>query len=235
MIVTAQRAGLVKTSIDPPPVLDILIDGKADDEAVVLAGVRDPNGPQVHVSPEIFGAWFTGYGKTPGVDGLKQVRIFSPSAGLKQWYDRRAQLLRSHIEAVENGGDRRANQIRTPIDASRDRAWSAVARAVVAAQRAGLVKTSIDPPPVLDILINGKADDEGALNKVSPEVFGAWFTGYGTTPGVDFVKDVRMMTPSAGMQTYYDRRAALLRARLGPAEPDKGLKTESTKENRKRS
>ena len=244
MILTAQDAGLVKTSIDPPPVLDILIDGKADDETVLLAGVGKPNGPTVAVSPEVFGAWFTGYGKTPGVVAVDQVRITPPSAGLKEWYDRRAQLLTSHIEAVKNVGDRQPNLIKTPMDASRDRAWSAVARAVVAAQNAGLVKTSIDPPPVLDILIDGKADDEtvllagvgkpnGPTAGVSPEVFAAWFTGYGKIPGVDFAKDVRMMLPKAGLQTYYDRRAALLRARLKPAEPDKVLKTESTKENQK--
>ncbi len=62
---------------------------------------------------------------------------------------------------------------------------------IVAAQDAGLVETSIDPPPILDILITGRATDLRTLKNttakkpyaVSPEVFGAWFTGYGKTRG----------------------------------------------------
>ncbi len=49
------------------------------------------------------------------------------------------------------------------------------------------METSIDPPPILDILITGRATDLRTLKNttakkpyaVSPEVFGAWFTGYG--------------------------------------------------------
>ena len=70
------------------------------------------------------------------------------------------------------------------------RSWKrpgAVAEAIVAAQDAGLVKTGINPPPIFDILITGRANDESTLKArtgVSPEVLGAWFTGYGT------VKDI---------------------------------------------
>ena len=85
-IVAAQDAGLVETSIDPPPILDILITGRADD-AAKLKGKTDAN-PEVGVSPEVFGAWFTGYNK-PGLTYVPQndVRIINPSSGLKAMYD----------------------------------------------------------------------------------------------------------------------------------------------------
>ena len=74
-------------------------------------------------------------------------------------------------------------EVQAKIDAAR----KAVAEAIVAAEDAGLVETSIDPPPILDILITGRATDLRTLKNttakkpyaVSPEVFGAWFTGYG--------------------------------------------------------
>ncbi|ODT99128.1 MAG: hypothetical protein ABS79_04885 [Planctomycetes bacterium SCN 63-9] len=96
-IVAAQDAGLVDTSIDPPPILDILITGRATDGRVVKkTGGTTP----FAVSPEVLGAWFTGYGKVEGINYQKDVRIINPSAGLKQWYDQRASILNSHIEAV---------------------------------------------------------------------------------------------------------------------------------------
>jgi pentapeptide MXKDX repeat protein len=91
-IVAAQDAGLVKTSIDPPPILDILITGRATDESTLKA--------KTGVSPEVFGAWFTGYGKTAGIVPQNDVRITQPSAGLKTWYDQRASILNREIEAV---------------------------------------------------------------------------------------------------------------------------------------
>ena len=78
-----------------------------------------------------------------------------------------------------------------------------MAEAIVAAQDAGLVKTTIDPPPILDILITGRANDESTLKArtgVSPEVFGAWFTGYGTTKDINPQKDVRITRPDAGLK-----------------------------------
>jgi len=92
-IVAAQDAGLVNSSIDPPPILDILITGRATDESTLKA--------KTGVSPEVFGAWFTGYGKTQGVVAQTDVRITQPSQGLKTWYDERASLLRREIEAVK--------------------------------------------------------------------------------------------------------------------------------------
>jgi hypothetical protein len=89
-IAAAEAAGLVETTIDPPPILDILITGRAND-AVALKGKSDAN-PEVGVSPEVFGAWFTGYGKMEGVEASKNVRIIRPSKGLTEWYQTRATI-----------------------------------------------------------------------------------------------------------------------------------------------
>ena len=116
----------------------------------------------------------------------------------------------------------------------------AVAEAIVACQDAGLVKTTIDPPPILDILITGRATDESTLKSkkgVSPEVFGAWFTGYGK-PGVNLVplNDIRIIQPSNGLKDWYDQRAALLTREIdavrkanGSAEAAKKAKDDAAK------
>ncbi|APW62052.1 hypothetical protein [Paludisphaera borealis] len=96
-IVAAQDAGLVDSSIDPPPILDILIKGYAVDARTLKNAAGKKPYP---VSPEVFGAWFTGYGKTEGINYQTDVRIVNPSAGLKAWYDQRASILNRHIEAV---------------------------------------------------------------------------------------------------------------------------------------
>ena len=107
-----------------------------------------------------------------------------------------------------------------------------MAEAIVAAQDAGLVETSIDPPPILDILITGRATDARTLKNpsakkpyaVSPEVFAAWFTGY-STPGfekIDYAKDVRIVHPSGGLKAYFDQRAAMLRNQIAEVRKAKG-------------
>jgi len=104
------------------------------------------------------------------------------------------------------------------VEAKLEAARKAVAEAIVAAQDAGLVETSIDPPPILDILITGRAIDTRALKNptakkpyaVSPEVFGAWFTGYGKLEGINYAEDVRIINPSAGLKQWYDQRARFL-------------------------
>ncbi len=111
-----------------------------------------------------------------------------------------------------------------------DKAWTAIAEAVVAAQEAGLIETTIDPPPVLDILITGRAEDIATLKDhkgVSPEVFGAWFTGFGKLEGYIAQKDVRIIQPSGGLQDWYDRRKLKLAAAIDavkkankPASPE---------------
>ena len=100
-IVAAQDAGLVDSSIDPPPILDILIKGYAIDARTL----KNPAAKKTYwaVSPEVFCGWFTGYGKT--LDGVtinpqSDLRIINPSAGLKAWYDQRANMLNKHIEEV---------------------------------------------------------------------------------------------------------------------------------------
>ena len=49
------------------------------------------------------------------------------------------------------------------VEAKLEVARKAVAEVIVAAQDAGLVETSIDPPPILDILITGRAIDTRSL------------------------------------------------------------------------
>jgi hypothetical protein len=105
-------------------------------------------------------------------------------------------------------------EVRAKVDAAR----KAIADAIVAAQDAGLVETSIDPPPILDILINYRATDARTLKNtaakkpytVSPEVFGAWFTGYGKMDGINYADEVRIINPSAGLKQWYDDRARFL-------------------------
>ena len=99
-IVAAQDAGLVQTTIDPPPILDILITGRATDEQALKA--------RTGVSPEVFGAWFTGYGKDSTINPQSDVRIFQPSQGLKELFDQRSNVLSKHIKAVRDakGGDK---------------------------------------------------------------------------------------------------------------------------------
>ncbi len=100
------------------------------------------------------------------------------------------------------------------VEAKLEAARRAVAEAIVAAQDAGLVDTSIEPPPILDILVTGRATDKKALKDkkgVSPEVFGAWFTGYAPPlEGITAQGDVRIVQPSQGLKDLYDARAGVL-------------------------
>jgi outer membrane biosynthesis protein TonB len=100
------------------------------------------------------------------------------------------------------------------VEAKLEAARHAVAEAIVAAQDAGLVDTSIDPPPILDILITGRAVDARDLKAkkgVSPEVFGAWFTNYAKPmEGITAQGDVRIVNPSKGLKDFYDTRAGIL-------------------------
>ena len=107
-IVAAQDAGLVETSIDPPPILDILITGRATD----TANLKNTTAKKPYaVSPEVFGAWFTGYGKLEGINYAEDVRIINPSAGLKQWYDTRARILEQYIQEIRKAkGPRRTEE-----------------------------------------------------------------------------------------------------------------------------
>ena len=111
------------------------------------------------------------------------------------------------------------------VEAKLEAARRAVAEAIVAAQDAGLVKTSIDPPPILDILITGRATDEETLKArtgVSPEVFGAWFTGQGTAKDITPMKDVRIYNPTAGLKDFYDQRASILNRHIAAVRKAQG-------------
>ena len=125
------------------------------------------------------------------------------------------------------------------VEKKLEAARKAVAEAIVAAEDAGLVKSSISPPPILDILITGRATDEASLKArtgVSPEVFGAWFTGFGKTEGVTAQTDVRILPPSGGLKAWYEQRNAFLvreidaaRKARGPAPKPAEVKKEEPK------
>ena len=112
-------------------------------------------------------------------------------------------------------------EVQDKLEAAR----KAVAEAIVAAQDAGLVDTTIEPPPILDILVTGRATDAITLkNKegASPEVFGAWFTNQGKTDvKLDPMKDVRITQPSKGLKSLYDQRASVLNKYLADARKAK--------------
>ncbi len=100
-IVAAQDAGLVDSSIDPPPILDILIEGRAIDARML----KNPSAKKTFwaVTPEVFCGWFTGYNKTlegVTINPMNDLRIINPSAGLKEWYDQRANMLNKYIDEV---------------------------------------------------------------------------------------------------------------------------------------
>jgi pentapeptide MXKDX repeat protein len=123
------------------------------------------------------------------------------------------------------------------VEAKLKAARKAVAEAIVAAQDAGLVKTSIEPPPILDILITGRATDESALKArtgVSPEVFGAWFTGYGKTAGINPQTDVRIIPPGGGLKSWYEQRAAMLTTEIEAVRKAMPKKEEPKKEEPKK-
>jgi hypothetical protein len=97
-MVAAQDAGLIESSIDPPPILDLLIYGRVTD-ARILKAPKKPGMPY-GLTPEVFGAWFTGYGKMDEINYRDDVRVMQPSDGLKQWYDQRARILEQYIQEI---------------------------------------------------------------------------------------------------------------------------------------
>jgi hypothetical protein len=124
-----------------------------------------------------------------------------------------------------------------------EKARRAVAEAIVAAQDAGLVETSIDPPPILDILVKGYAIDARTLKNagakkpyaVSPEVFCGWFTTYGKLEGVNIVpqNDIRIVNPSAGLKAFFDDRARILNQHIDEVRKAKGPAATPKKEEAK--
>jgi hypothetical protein len=111
------------------------------------------------------------------------------------------------------------------VEAKLEAARRAVAEAIVAAQDAGLVNTSIEPPPILDILITGRANDAATLKArtgVSPEVFGAWFSGNGTVKEINPQKDVRIVPPDLGLKDLYTQRADILNRHIAAVRKASG-------------
>jgi hypothetical protein len=112
------------------------------------------------------------------------------------------------------------------VQAKIDIARKAIAEAVAAAEAAGLVQTSIEPPPIMDIILTGQANDVAALKLVtkddpeagvSPEVFGAWFTNQGKMEGITAEKNVRIVPPSKGLAEMYSARATIFAPLLAEA------------------
>lgn len=128
-------------------------------------------------------------------------------------------------------------EVKAKIDAAR----RAVAEAMVAAQDAGLIESSIDPPPILDLLINERVTDARILKApkkpgipygMTPEVFGAWFTGYGKMDEINYREDVRIVPPSEGLKQFYDQCARILEQyiqEIRKTKPAPAPKKEATK------
>lgn len=100
-IAAAEKAGLVQTTIDPPPILEILVTGRADDKTPLSAALGKPD-LRVGVSPEVFGAWYTGFGKLDGIVLEKNVWIYQPSRGLKDLFDQRAASMAPYLDAARD-------------------------------------------------------------------------------------------------------------------------------------
>jgi len=131
-------------------------------------------------------------------------------------------------EAAKPAAETPLPSIPPEVEAKLEAARLAVAEAIVAAQDAGLVETTIDPPPILDILVTGRAVDLRELKAspkrgVSPEVFAAWFTGYGNKniEGVKQETDVRIIVPSKGLKAYYDQRSNLMNRHIDAVRKSK--------------
>ena len=166
-----------------------------------------PHEPQIETTPPGKGA-VAGPGESDSADRPNAVVVTPPPPHVE-----------SGSEANrEQKGSPGKNLSPSGVEAKLTAARRAVAAAIVACEDAGLVESSIDPPPILDILITGRATDGSALKAkagVSPEVFGAWFTGFGK-PGMNIVpqNDVRIIQPSNGLKVWYEKRARFLNSEI---------------------
>ena len=143
-------------------------------------------------------------------------------------------------EAAKPAPEAALPSIPPEVEAKLEAARLAVAEAIVAAQDAGLVETTIDPPPVLDILVTGRAIDLRELKAspkkgVSPEVFAAWFTGYGgkNIEGVKAISDVWIVEPSKGLTAYYTQRSNLLNRHIDAVRKAKATTKTAAEETAK--
>jgi flagellar motor switch/type III secretory pathway protein FliN len=98
LIAACEKANLVQTNVSPPPILDILVNGKATDKTELAVAVSKPDQHVGLLSPEAFGAYFPGYAAADGINAGTNVRIRQPSQGLKEFYDRRAAVFNPYLE-----------------------------------------------------------------------------------------------------------------------------------------
>jgi hypothetical protein len=151
-----------------------------------------------------------------------------PAAPAQEKKEEKAKEKEAPSQATEAPLPAIPKEVQEKLEAAR----KAVAEAIVAAQDAGLVETSIDPPPILDILITGRATDARILKNasakkpygLSPEVFAAWYTGFNASgfDNIDLAKDIRIVNPSAGLKSFFDQRAAILRNAIAEVRKAKG-------------
>jgi len=124
------------------------------------------------------------------------------------------------------------------VEAKLEAARKAIAELIVEAEDAGLVETTIDQPPILDLLVSGRATDLRELKKpaaerlgVSPEVFGAWFTGHGKKSdelsglAINPQSDVRIVQPAKGLSDLYEKRTNMLNTYVAQARSAKAAET----------
>ncbi len=108
----------------------------------------------------------------PATDALKQ-KVDTPATETKEAASPAADTPKADAPAPDTkeatkaaatpAADAPLPSIPPEVEAKLEAARKAVAEAIVAAQDAGLVETSIDPPPILDILITGRATDANWL------------------------------------------------------------------------
>jgi outer membrane biosynthesis protein TonB len=123
-------------------------------------------------------------------------------------------------------------EIPAEVQAKLDAAYKAIAEAIAAAEKAGLVKSNVSPPPILDILFRGKATDATDVEAVknsekevglSPEAFAAYFTGYASAEGIVPQTNIKIFQPSKGLKELYDKRSSTLTPYLEEARKALGV------------
>jgi len=87
--VRRRRSG--RDHIEPPPILEILPHRRANDVAALKD--RNEGRAEAGVSPEVFGAWFTGQGKMDGITAELNVSRDAPVEGLSELYKLRQDLM----------------------------------------------------------------------------------------------------------------------------------------------
>ena len=174
----------------------------------------------------------------PKAEPVKPAAAVAPAVVNKEEAKPAAAPAEAKKEAPKKVEEAPLKPITPEVEAKLEAARKAVAELVVAAEDAGLVETSINQPPILDLLITGRATDLRELKKaaadrigVSPEVFGAWFTGQGKAKdalgGLEIKpqSDVRIIQPAKGLSDWYEKRANILNTYVAQARSTKAAET----------